>query len=81
MEFLSLRAIQGFRHGAADVRATLGYDVVQCCRRVYKFRYQHSIPFSGLEHYETSKHGRMDGWMDERLVEWMDEWMNVWMVG
>jgi hypothetical protein len=62
---LSLRAIQGFRHDAADVRVTLGYDVANVVGVFLRFGI--NIRFYSQAYNITTRqnHGWLNGWMDE----------------
>jgi len=66
--FLSLRAIQGFRHDAADVGLTLGYDVTNVVGVFLHFGI--NIRFYSQAYNITTRQNR--GWMNEWMTEWID---------
>jgi hypothetical protein len=57
---ISLRAIQGFRHDAADVRVTLGYDVAKVVGVFLRFGINIQFHFQTFNITTRQKHGWMD---------------------
>ena len=93
---VSLRAIQGFRHDAADVRVTLSYYVANDVRVFLSFGinirfYSQAYNITKRQKQRWTK-GWMDGcldgwmngcdgWMDGRFDGWMNARMNGWIDG
>jgi hypothetical protein len=82
---LSLRAIQSFRHDAADVRVALGYDVNNVVGVFLRFGI--NIRLHSQAYNITTRqiiYGSIDGWMNgwitdgwmDLMIGWMDEWMD-----
>jgi len=73
----SLRAIQSFRHDAADVRVTMGYDVNNVAGVFLRFGINIRLHSQTYNITTCQKiYGSIDGWINE----WMDKrWMDGWI--